>query len=61
MSDDAMTIEATTSFDRDGQTVEIKLKETWKLGDGGQTLTIESNSTSSFGENSMKLVYDKAK
>ena len=61
MSDDAMTIEATTSFDRDGQTVEIKLKETWKLGDGGQTLTIESNSTCSFGENSMKLVYDEAK
>lgn len=61
ISDDAMTIDATTSFDRDGQAVEIKQKETWKLGDGGQTLTIQSTSVSSFGENTMKLVYDKAK
>ena len=41
--------------------MEIKQKETWTLGDGGQTLTIESNSSSSFGETSMKLVYEKVK
>jgi hypothetical protein len=61
VTDDAMTVDATVSFERDGQTVEIKQKETWKLADGGQTLAIESNSSSSFGENSMKLVYEKAK
>ena len=61
ITDDAMTIDATTTFERDGQPMEVKTKETWKLSDGGQTLTIESNSTSSFGENSMKLVYEKAK
>lgn len=61
ITDDAMTIDATTNFERDGQPMEIKQKETWKLTDGGQTLTIEANSTSSFGENSMKLVYEKAK
>jgi hypothetical protein len=61
ITDDAMTIDATTNFERDGQPMEIKTKETWKLSDGGQTLTIEANSTSSFGENSMKLVYEKGK
>jgi hypothetical protein len=61
ITDDAMIIDAKTKFDRDGQEIEIKSKETWKLSDGGQTLTIESNSTSSFGENSMKLVYEKQK
>ena len=61
ITDDALIIDATTKFDRDGQEIEIKSKETWKLSDGGQTLTIESNSTSSFGENSMKLVYEKQK
>lgn len=61
ITDDALIIDATTKFDRDGQEIEIKSKETWKLNDGGQTLTIESNSTSSFGENSMKLVYEKQK
>lgn len=62
-SDDgqSMIINATTTFERDGETREIKQKETWKLADGGQTLTIESNSSSSFGENTMKLVYEKAK
>src|SRR5215216_1369752 len=61
ISDDAMTINAVTSLERDGQAMEIKRKETWKLSDGGQTLIIESNSSSSFGDNTMKLVYEKVK
>ena len=61
ITDDAMTINAVSVFDRDGQTMEIKRKETWKLSDGGNVLTIESNSSSSFGENTMKLVYEKVK
>lgn len=62
-SDDgnSMIIDAVTSFDRDGQTMEIKQKETWKLSSDGNTLTIESSSSSSFGDNTMKLVYEKGK
>jgi hypothetical protein len=59
ISDDALTTNATTSFERDGQVIEIKRKETWKLSDGGKVLTIEVSSSSSFGDNTMKLVYDK--
>lgn len=62
-SDDgqSMIINAVTTFDRNGEKVEIKQKETWKLGDGGQTLTIEASSSSSFGESTTKLVYEKVK
>jgi hypothetical protein len=62
-SDDSqsMIINAVMTFDRNGEKMEIKQKESWKLGDNGQTLTIESNSSSSFGESSMKLVYEKVK
>ena len=62
-SDDgqSMIIDAVMSFDRNGEQMEIKQKETWKLGADGQTLTIEANSTSSFGESNMKLVYEKVK
>jgi hypothetical protein len=61
ISDDAMTIDAVSVFERDGQTTEIKRKETWKLSDGGNVLTIEGST--SFGDNSntTKLVYDKVK
>lgn len=62
-SDDgqSMIINAVVTFDRNGESMEIKQQETWKLTDNGQTLTIESTSSSSFGENTMKLVYEKAK
>lgn len=62
-SDDgqAMIVNAVTTFDRNGEKMEIKQTETWKLSDGGQTLTIESSSSSSFGESTMKLVYEKVK
>jgi hypothetical protein len=62
-SDDgsSLVINSTILFDRNGDVTEIKQKETWKLTDNGQALSIESNSSSSFGENSMKLVYDKVK
>lgn len=62
-SDDgkAMIIDAVMTFDRNGEKMEIKQKETWTLAADGQTLTIEANSSSSFGDMSTKLVYDKAK
>lgn len=62
-SDDgnAMVIDAVTIVDRDGQTMEIKQSETWKLSADGNTLTIESNSTFGDNTNTQKLVYEKGK
>lgn len=57
----SLSINSTITLNRNGETIEIKVKETWKLTDNGNTLSIESNSSSSFGENSMKLFYDKVK
>ena len=56
-----LNVNSTILFDRDGQQTEIKVTEKWKLSDDGQTLTVEQSSSSSFGDNSMKLVYDKSK
>ena len=56
-----LTVSSVILFDRNGEQMEIKVTDVWKLGDNGQTLTQQSNSSSSFGENSMKLVYEKAK
>jgi hypothetical protein len=62
-SDDgqSLLVNSTIFFDQNGQTTEIKVNEVWKLTDNGNSLAIESNSSSSFGDNSMKLVYDKVK
>jgi hypothetical protein len=62
-SDDgqSLLINSTIFFDQNGQTNEIKVNEIWKLTDNGNALAIESNSSSSFGDNSMKLVYEKVK
>lgn len=57
----SMIIDAITTFDRNGESMEIKSKETWKLSDNNETLTIDATSSSSFGENTMKLVYEKVK
>ncbi len=56
----SMIISTTISFDREGQTMEIKQKETWKLADAGKTLMIEMQSSSPQGETTTKLVYEKA-
>lgn len=55
----AMEIDAVMTFDRDGEQMEIKQKETWKLADNGKTLVIDASSSSSFGESTTKLVYEK--
>lgn len=57
----AMIIDAVTIVDRDGQTMEIKQSETWKLSADGNTLTIESSSTFGDNTNTQKLVYEKGK
>ena len=61
ITDDAMTINAVSVFDRDGQSMEVKRKEVWKLSDGGNVLTIEASSSFGDNNNTSKLVYDKAK
>lgn len=55
-----MTINSTIAFERDGNTMEIKTVEIWKLIDGGKSLSIESTSTSQRGTTTNTFVYDKA-
>jgi dipeptidyl aminopeptidase/acylaminoacyl peptidase len=60
-SDDgkSLAIHSKRSFTREGQTFETETDETWMLGEGGKVLSIQSKSSSSRGESSAKLVYDK--
>src|SRR5689334_3916947 len=60
-SDDGqtLTITYTLMLDFNGQTTEIKGAETWALSNDGKTLTTTNTSTSSFGENTYKGVYEK--
>ncbi len=55
----SLVINSTRSFERDGQTMERKSKEVWKLSADGKTLTIESTSEGRDGEIKATLVYDK--
>jgi hypothetical protein len=55
-----LTVDATTLFERDGQTMEFKSTETYKLSDDGKSLIIDVNSTSPRGNTTTKMVYDKA-
>jgi hypothetical protein len=56
-----LTINSTTIFERDGNSMEIKTTEIYKLGSDGISLIIETTSSSSFGEFKTSLFYDKAK
>ncbi len=55
----ALTIKSTMVFDRDGETMEMKSVEQWKLTDGGKILSIESSSSTPRGERKATMVYDK--
>ena len=57
----SLNVNSTILFDRNGEVTEIKLTEVYKLADNGQALSVESTSNSSFGTNTMKLIYDKVK
>jgi len=46
-------------FDRDGETMEMKSVEQWKLSDGGKILSIDSSSSTPRGERKATMVYDK--
>ncbi|HTE23085.1 hypothetical protein [Flavitalea sp.] len=64
------TKKSTVKWSDDGQTMtvnsvitirgtEIKVQEVWKLINDGKSISLQANSNSIFGENNMKLVYDK--
>ncbi len=57
----SLVIRSASSFTREGETFEFKMTETWTLGEGGKSLTIVSESSSSRGEFSTTLVYDLSK
>lgn len=57
----ALTITSTTTMERDGNTMEIKQVENYKISDDGNTLTIDSTSTTPRGERKQTLVYEKTK
>lgn len=54
-----MTVNATTAFEGNGQSFEIKVTETWSLSADGKTLTLSSVMTTPQGELTTKAVYDK--
>ena len=54
-----MTVISARSFDTNGKTADFKVTEVWKLVNGGKSISIQVNSSSTSGENTMKLVYDK--
>jgi hypothetical protein len=55
----SLNLESEIEFNRQGETFTMHRSETWTQDSGGSVLTIESTSSSSRGENSVKLVYDK--
>ena len=61
-SDDGqtMTVRSIRSFDPKGATADFKVTEVWKLINGGKSISIQVNSKSISGENTMTLVYDKS-
>jgi hypothetical protein len=55
----SLTFAHTISFDRDGEKMEFKSSEVWKMADNNKTLTIESVFSSPNGDRKTTLVYDK--
>lgn len=54
-----LTVKSSMVFDMNGEQNEIKTVDVYKLADGGKTLSVDSQSTSSMGERKTLLVYDK--
>jgi hypothetical protein len=55
----SITIASSTFFEMDGNSMEMKSSETWKLGDGGKSVIVEATNDSPDGEIKTTLVYDK--
>ena len=56
---DILTISTTRTFERNGETFEMKSEQKWQLAEAGKVLKIDLKSSSPRGEREMKLVYDK--
>lgn len=54
-----LTIKSTIEFSRQGETMEMIRTEALSLGEDGKTLKIKSDSSSSRGDRSVNLVFDK--
>jgi len=55
----SLTIASKSTFERNGNRMQIDAVEVWQLTDGGKSLTIQYNSKSSRGERKATLVYEK--
>ena len=60
-SEDGQTFTITYKLllDFNGQQNEVNGTEVWSLSDGGKTLVLQNNSSSSFGDLATKAVYEK--
>lgn len=60
-SDDGttLTIKSAREFSRQGETFEMNSTEVWTLAEDGKILNIQSDTSSSRGERSVILVYEK--
>lgn len=55
----ALTISSTMTFERDGESREMKSTESWKLTEGGKVLMLESVRPGRDGEMKTTVAYDK--
>jgi hypothetical protein len=55
----SLTVSSVMVFDMNGEQMEVKTIEIYKLADGDKTLSIDSQSTSSRGERKAMFIYDK--
>jgi len=60
-ADGSIALESTTTFYRDGQEVNFKAQETWKVESENKLLSIISKFTTSAGEISLTSFFDKVK
>ena len=56
-----MTVNSVTLFERDGESMEMKSSESWKLSADSNELTMEISFTTPNGDMKSTCVYDKAK
>jgi hypothetical protein len=54
-----LKFDKTTTFDMNGEKMEMKSTENWKISDDGKALSIKSVLSSPMGEMNVTLVYDK--
>jgi len=56
---DTLIIDTKITFEREGQTSEMNIREAWSLKEEGKMLTIEHFSSSDWGEREIIMVFDK--